>query len=130
MNIQMTVKVLMVLMILVGVTGAALAEDETEKKVEKVKKVEKMDGKELYQTQCKVCHTEDSKAGEYTPMSLIMDQWDEFFDETFVETHKEVPSVNDKDKMVPDMFDKDMIKKLRKFCVDHAADSEQPMTCG
>mgnify|MGYP000482371822 CR=1 FL=1 len=52
------------------------------------------------------------------------------FDETFPETHKEIPSPQDEKKMVPDMFDKDMIKKLRKFCVDHAADSEQPMTCG
>jgi len=59
-----------------------------------------------------------------------MDQWDEFYDETFAETHKEVACPKDKDKKVTDMIDKDMIKKLRKFCVDHAADSEQPMTCG
>ena len=127
MKIQMTLKVLLALVIVVGVTGAALADEETAKEVKDVKK---MDGKELYKFQCKVCHTEDSKAGEYTPMSLIMDQWDEFFDETFVETHKEVPALDTEDKMVPDMFDKDMIKKLRKFCVDHAADSEEPMTCG
>ena len=127
MKIQMTLKVLLALVIVVGVTGAALADEETAKEVKDVKK---MDGKELYKSQCKVCHTEDSKAGEYTPMSLIMDQWDEFFDETFVETHMEVPALDTEDKMVPDMFDKDMIKKLRKFCVDHAADSEEPMTCG
>ena len=124
MKIHSTLKVVLALVILAMLVGASMAEDEA------VKDIKKMDGKELFKTQCKVCHAEDSKAGEYTPMSLIMDQWDEFFDESFAETHKEVPSLDDKETMVPDMFDKDMIKKLRKFCVDHAADSEQPMTCG
>jgi hypothetical protein len=89
-----------------------------------------MKGIELYRSLCKPCHLEDSDAGEYTPMSLIMEQWDEFYDGIFVETHGEIPAPGEDAKMVPDLFDKDMIKKLRKFCVDHAADSEQPMTCG
>jgi hypothetical protein len=124
MKFRSTLRAVLALVILAMLVGASVAGDEP------VKEIKKMDGKELFKTQCKVCHTEDSKAGEYTPMSLIMDQWDEFFDESFAETHKEVPSLDDKETMVPDMFDKDMIKKLRKFCVDHAADSEQPMTCG
>ena len=128
MKFQATLKVVLAVVILAMLVGAALAEDETVKEV--TKDIKKMNGKELFKTQCKVCHMEDSKAGEYTPMSLIMDQWDEFFDETFVETHKEVPALDNKDKKVTDILDKDMIKKLRKFCVDHAADSEQPMTCG
>jgi hypothetical protein len=124
MKFPFTLKAVLALVVLATFVGAGLAEDEP------TKDIKKMDGKELYRTQCKVCHLEGSEAGEYTPMSLIMDQWDEFFDETFAETHKEVPVLGDKEKVVPDMFDKDMIKKLRKFCVDHAADSEQPMTCG
>ena len=128
MKFNMTIKVLLALMILTGLAVTAFAEDEVAKETQKDPK--KMDGKELYISYCKVCHTEDSDAGEYTPMSLIMDQWDEFYDETFAETHKEVACPKDEDKMVTDMIDKDMIKKLRKFCVDHAADSEQPMTCG
>ena len=124
MKTQLLLKALLILVVLGGLSGLALADEE------KADKPKKMDGKELFKTHCKVCHTEDSKAGEYTPMSLIMDQWDEFFDETFVETHKAVPCPKDETKMVTDKFDKDMIKKLRKFCVDHAADSEQPMTCG
>ena len=122
-------RILLVLAMAILVAGAALANDEAKEETE-VQDVKKMDGKELFIAHCKVCHMEDSDAGEYTPMSLIMDQWDEFYDEGFAEAHKEVPSLNDKDKMAPDMFDKKMIKKLRKFCVDHAADSEQPMTCG
>jgi len=128
MKINTTIKVLLAVMILTGLAVTVLAEDETAKEVKKDPK--KMDGKELFIAHCKVCHMEDSDAGEYTPMSLIMDQWDEFYDETFAETHKEVACPKDEKTMVTDMIDKDMIKKLRKFCVDHAADSEQPMTCG
>ncbi|MEN8005371.1 MAG: c-type cytochrome [Candidatus Krumholzibacteriota bacterium] len=130
MKFNTTIKVLLALMILTGLAATALAGDEPVKEVEKTKETKDMDGKELFIAYCKVCHTEDSDAGEYTPMSLIMDQWDEFFDETFVETHKEVACPKDKDQKITDMIDKDMIKKIRKFCVDHAADSEQPMTCG
>ena len=124
MKFKSPILALFVLVILTIIAGLAIADDEapTEPK--------KMDGKELFKTHCKVCHLEDSEAGEYTPMSLIMDQWDEFFDETFVETHQEVSCPKDAEKKVTDMLDKDMIKKIRKFCVDHAADSEQPMTCG
>ena len=90
----------------------------------------KMDGKELYKAYCKSCHATDSEYGEYTPMSLIMDQWDEFYDGVFAETHKEVSDEVTGGKPVPEFLTKDMIKKLRKFCIDHAADSEEPMTCG
>jgi hypothetical protein len=127
MIFRIALKITLTMLVTLALAGLCLAEEE---KAEEVKDVKKMNGKELYINFCKVCHTEDSKAGEVTPMSLIMDQWDEFFDETFPETHKEIPSPQDEKKMVPDMFDKDMIKKLRKFCVDHAADSEEPMTCG
>jgi cytochrome c5 len=148
MEFKTTIKVLLALLIMTGLAATALAQNEPAKEaapvkeIEKVEEIEKaketekvketkdMNGKELFIAHCKVCHTEDSDAGEYTPMSLIMDQWDEFYDETFVETHKEVVCPKDEDKKVTDMIDKDMIKKLRKFCVDHAADSEQPMTCG
>ena len=130
MKIKTTLRILLALMILTGLAATALAEDNPAKETVKVKETKDMNGKELFIAHCKVCHLEDSDAGEYTPMSLIMDQWDEFYDETFVETHKEVVCPKDEDKKVTDMIDKDMIKKLRKFCVDHAADSEQPMTCG
>ena len=114
---------LMAAALLVAVAGQA-EENETTPDYSKMK------GKELYKSLCKPCHMEDSEAGEYTPMSLIMEQWDEFYDGVFQETHKDVACPKDETKLVPAAFDKDMIKKLRKFCVDHAADSEQPMTCG
>lgn len=93
-------------------------------------KMAKMEGKDIYKQMCRQCHGPDSDAGEYTPMALIMDQWDEFFADTFAESHKDVVCPKDDTKKVTDVFTKEMLKKVQKFCVDHAADSEQPMTCG
>ena len=39
-----------------------------------------MDGITLFKTYCKTCHGADAEAGEYSPLDLIMDQWDEVFD--------------------------------------------------
>ncbi|MGD9549140.1 MAG: cytochrome c [Candidatus Krumholzibacteriia bacterium] len=110
----------------VMVAGLAIAEEEESPAQE----IAKMDGKDLYKTFCKVCHAEGAEAGEYTPMSLIMEQWEDFFDAGFTESHKDLVCPEDETKKVTDVLDKDLIKKIKKFCVDHAADSEQPMTCG
>ena len=103
--------------------GAGLAD---EKKAEE----KKMDGKELYKTQCKGCHMEDSEAGEYTPMFLIIEQWERFFDEDYLETHKDLTVSDEDTTRVVDFITPAMLKAIRKFCVDGAADSEHPMTCG
>ena len=131
MKLSRIVPLLLASMILVLSAGIALADEDAPAKAETAKvKTSEMSGKDLYRNYCKVCHLPDSENGEYTPMSLIMDQWEDFFDGEFTETHKSVVDPQDETKKVTDMFDKDMIKKLRKFCVDHAADSEEPMTCG
>jgi|GEM_PF-1143110 len=121
--------VLLVVAMVAMMAGAALADDESQDSA-KPKDIKEMDGKELFRNFCKVCHLEDSEAGEYTPMSLIMDQWDEFFDDIYPENHVNLVCPGDDGKKLSDVLDKNMIKKIRKFCVDHAADSEQPMTCG
>ena len=120
---------LTILVALVLVAGSVMAEEETAKDKPGVD-LKKMDGKELFKNVCKNCHQEDSEAGEYTPMTLIIEQWEEFFDGDFTETHKDVVCPSDKEAKLTDHLDKDMLKKIRKFCIDHAADSEQPMTCG
>ncbi len=118
-----SLKILALTLILLFVAGVTLAE-------EKAAKEKKLDGKELYKTHCKTCHGEDSDAGEYTPMTLIEEQWEEFFDELWQETHGEVVCPKDAKKKVTDMWSDGMLKAVRKFCMEHAADSEQPMTCG
>lgn len=116
------------LLLVILAAGLALAEDKAE--AAEKPDFSKMDGKELYKMMCKQCHGAEAEAGEYTPMSLIGEQWEEFFDEGFAESHKAVVCPSDPKAMVADHFSKDLLEKIRKFCVDHAADSEQPMTCG
>ncbi len=105
------------------VAGFAFGQEDAAKEKE-------WDGKDLYKNHCKKCHAADAEAGEYTPMSLIEEQWEEFFDELWVETHGEVACPKDEKKTITDMWSEEMLKAVRKFCIDHAADSEQPMTCG
>jgi len=118
-----TLKLVLLTLALVMIAGVAMAEEKAETKKE-------LSGKDLYKDHCKVCHMEDSDAGEYTPMTLIQEQWEEFFDDYWTETHEEVVCPKDDTKKVTDMWDADMLKAVREFCIDHAADSEQPMTCG
>jgi len=114
-----TALILLLALVAISVASAAFAEE---------KKEAKLDGKELYVAMCKVCHDEDADAGYYTPMFLIMEQWDMFFDDDYVNTHKEAKYEDG--KTVVETLTEDMLKAIRKFCVDGAADSEHPMTCG
>ena len=110
------------------VSVAALADEKAAPPTQQ--DMEKMAGKELYKLNCKICHAADADAGEYTPMTYIQDQWDAFFDETYVETHKDVVDTTYGDKPVTEWITPKMLEKIRKFAVDGAADSEHPMTCG
>jgi hypothetical protein len=87
-------------------------------------------GRELYKEYCKPCHTADSPNGEYTPMTLIQDQWTEFFTKNYQRTHKDVVDPKHDNAKVLELITPDMLKKIQEFAVDHAADSEHPMTCG
>jgi hypothetical protein len=89
---------------------------------------EKKSGKELYKKDCRVCHLEDSPHGDFTPMSLTQDQWKTFFKETFTAKHKDVIFERENKKLLEYMTTGNL-KKIEKFCVKHAADSEQPQTC-
>ena len=101
-----------------GVASLALAKDATP------------DGRTLYKEYCKPCHAADSANGEYTPMTLIQDQWQRFFDEKYVPAHKDVADPAHGGKPVTEVITPEMLKQIKKFAVDHAADSEHPMTCG
>jgi hypothetical protein len=109
-----------------AVAGGALADE----KQAETKKPEKLDGKALFKAHCKGCHGEDADAGEYTPMFLIIEQWERFFDEDYPETHAGLTVSADDTTRVVDTISPEMLEAIRKFCVDGAADSEHPMTCG
>jgi cytochrome c5 len=87
------------------------------------------DGKALYKQNCRVCHDKGSANGEYSPMSLIQDQWQSFFKTRLEAAHKDVKAPGS-DKKLLESLSPEEIKAIHKFCVDHAADSEQPQTCG
>ena len=48
------------------------------------------DGQALFKDNCNSCHGDGSPNGEYTPMTLIQDQWTRFFERKFERTHKDV----------------------------------------
>jgi hypothetical protein len=93
-------------------------------------KKKKADGKKLYKELCFPCHGEGSENGEYTPMTLIQDQWDRFFDEKYVPSHEEVLDPNHDNKPVTEVISDESLQAIQKFCIKGAADSEHPMTCG
>ncbi len=87
-------------------------------------------GRQLVQQYCRICHGPNAKAGTYTPMTFIQDQWTDFFANTYKDSHKGVIDTHHNNKKVLEEITPEMLKKIEKFMVDHAADSEHPMTCG
>lgn len=90
----------------------------------------KAKGQDLYKEFCNPCHGEDAEAGEYNPMTLIMDQWERFFDDKFVKSHEGVLDANHDNQPVTEAISEEDLEKIRTWTIDHAADSEHPMTCG
>lgn len=88
-----------------------------------------LNGKELYRNNCKVCHDKGSPNGQYTPMTLTQDQWKKVFTVKLVPAHKNALNPKTGGKVLEELTP-DQLKAIQKFAVDHAADSEQPATCG
>jgi cytochrome c5 len=87
------------------------------------------DGKLLYRSNCKVCHDKGSPNGQYTPMTLTQDQWRKFYSSKLVPAHKNAIEPKSGKKLLEELTPA-QLKAIQRFCVDHAADSEQPATCG
>ncbi len=98
-------------------------------------KKSKIDGKAAYKANCKICHDKGSENGEYTPMTLIMDQWERFFDKKYVKEHENLKmpeeGVSEEDqKTVTEAISPEVLEAIKEFSIKGAADSEHPMTCG
>ncbi len=91
---------------------------------------ESVPGRDLYREYCRDCHTVDSDFGEYTPLSLIQDQWVRFFDKKYERAHRKVMDEKHGGKPVLEAISPEDLELIKGFSIDHAADSEQPMTCG
>jgi hypothetical protein len=88
------------------------------------------EGQRLYREQCRHCHDRGSPNGYYTPMSLIQSQWVRFFDRKYERKHRKVMDDQSGGVPVTEAISPEVLDKIRSFAVDHAADTDQPMTCG
>lgn len=77
-------------------------------------------GKFLFKKNCKECHITGAACGEVTPLTKTQAQWDRFF-----ETDKHSKNPDAVKNVSPDEM-----KDIQQFLYDHAADSDQPQTCG
>ena len=75
-------------------------------------------GKALFKKTCKECHSKGAAAGEVTPLTKTMSQWDRFFEKQ-QHNPEGLKGLSEQD-----------LKDIQQFLFDHAADSPQPETCG
>ena len=87
------------------------------------------DGKTLFRNNCKICHDKGSPNKQYTPMTLTQEQWRKFFATKLVPAHKNAVDPKTGKKVMEGLTPEQM-KAIQRFAIDHAADSEQPATCG
>lgn len=83
----------------------------------------------LFREHCRHCHTDGSEAGKYNPTTLIAAQWERFFKRKYERKHRKVNDDKFGGRPVTEVISPEDLEKIRSFAIDHAADSEQPMTC-
>ena len=88
------------------------------------------EGQRLFREHCRHCHDKGSPHGKYTPMTLIQAQWERFFDRKYERKHRKVTDDKYGGLPVTEAIDAETLEKIRNFSIDHAADTDQPMTCG
>ena len=81
-------------------------------------------GKALYKASCKVCHAKGGEARDLTPLSKTQVQWQKFFRTSAAACAKRAEAKTGKPVTADDLADMEL------FLVSHAADSDQPETCG
>jgi hypothetical protein len=62
-------------------------------------------------------------------MTLTQAQWRKFFAAKLAASHTTVVHPTTGKKLF-DSLTPDQLKAIQRFCIDHAADSEAPATCG
>lgn len=108
--------------VLMAQTDDAKDDEEKAKKAEEPKKVIKgsvKKGKYFFKKECKTCHDNKGDGGEITPISKTIKQWDRYFKK---DKHG--------DKKLSEEFDAEQLIHIKTFLRNHAADSDQPETCG
>lgn len=81
-------------------------------------------GKSLFKATCKACHTQGGEAKLVTPLTKTQAQWQRFFRSGAAACLEKVETKTGKALQPKDLTD------MEAFLVAHAADSDQPETCG
>ena len=80
-------------------------------------------GKTLFKNGCKTCHIKGGEAKDLTPMGKTQAQWDRAF-KNIDPMAQRVAKKTGKPLTATDLDD------MKAYLVAHAADSDQPETCG
>ena len=125
-----TIVVLLSLAVFAFVAMTAVSNDvfagDDDKKVDTPKSVKKdvkpsdKKGKFFFKKTCKSCHGSKDDGGEVTPMSKTIKQWERAFKKD--KHYKGAKYSTD--------FDATQLIHIKHFLINHAADSDQPETCG
>ncbi len=81
-------------------------------------------GKTLFRSTCKTCHVAKGEAKDLTPLTKTQAQWTRAFK---TDVPKMLPRVAQKTGKTLTPAD---VADMEFFLVSHAADSDQPETCG
>lgn len=81
-------------------------------------------GKSLFRSNCKSCHVAKGEAKDLTPLAKTQAQWSRAFKSDVPKMLPKVEKRTGKPLTPSDLAD------IQVFLVSHAADSDQPETCG
>lgn len=82
-------------------------------------------GKSLFKSNCKTCHAKGGGAKDFSPMTKTQAQWKRAFDTKAVDRCvKAIVAKGGAPLTAKDLDD------MKFYLVSHAADSDQPETCG
>ena len=79
-----------------------------------------IDGETLFKTKCGKCHTKGGSAPIFSPVRYASSQWKRFFQR---EKHK-------RKKDISGVVSEKEITMIKKYLIDHAADSDRPIAAG
>ena len=81
-------------------------------------------GKSLFKSSCKTCHIKDGGAKDLSPLTKTQAQWKRAFARDVEQCTRKIVEKGGKALTKQDLAD------MEFYLVSHAADSDQPETCG